>query len=133
FIAVALVAATGFLGCASKTTKENNTAQTADTTTPTITPSVKPMANYTIPYTGAELDKLTSNPKQTLVIETVQGTIKLKLFDKIAPKHVANIIKLAKEHFYDGTTFHRCIPGFMIQGGDPNSKDDNLGNDGIGG
>ncbi|MEP7234184.1 MAG: peptidylprolyl isomerase [Ignavibacteriota bacterium] len=85
------------------------------------------------PYTGAELDKYCSNPKRLLVIETKLGTIKLQLFDKIAPKHVEQITRLAGEHFYDGCTFHRCIKGFMIQGGDPNSKDADLTNDGVGG
>jgi peptidyl-prolyl cis-trans isomerase B (cyclophilin B) len=85
------------------------------------------------PYSGAELDKYCSNPKRLLVIETKQGTMKLQLFDKVAPKHVEQITSLASEKFYDGCTFHRCIAGFMIQGGDPNSKDDNLNNDGIGG
>ena len=50
------------------------------------------------------------------------GEIVLKLFPDVAPHHVGNFVKLAKEKFYDGTTFHRVIPGFMIQGGDPNSK-----------
>src|SRR6185503_13025287 len=81
---------------------------------------------------GAELDKYCSNPKKHLVIETKFGKMKLQLFDKVAPLHVAQITKLAKEGQYDGTTFHRIISGFMIQGGDPNSKDDDLGNDGIG-
>ncbi|MEI8134474.1 MAG: peptidylprolyl isomerase [bacterium] len=85
------------------------------------------------PYSGAELDKYCSNPKHLLVIETKLGTMKLQLFDKVAPKHVEQITRLAKEKFYDGCTFHRCISGFMIQGGDPNSKDDDLNNDGIGG
>jgi len=85
------------------------------------------------PYSGTELDQYCSNPKRLLVIETKQGTMKLQLFDKVAPKHVAQITKLAGEKFYDGCTFHRCIPGFMIQGGDPNSKDDDLSNDGTGG
>jgi cyclophilin family peptidyl-prolyl cis-trans isomerase len=89
--------------------------------------------DYTQPYKGTELDQLTSNPKLHLVIVTNLGTIKLQLFDKIAPKMVANIEKLAKSGFYDGTTFHRCIPNFMIQGGDPNSKDNDLSNDGMGG
>ncbi len=98
------------------------------------TPSMAQFANddYQQPYRGADLDKLTSNPKQHLVIETKLGNIKLQLFDKIAPKMVANIINLAKSGFYDGCTFHRIIPGFMIQGGDPNSKDDDLSNDGYG-
>ena len=47
------------------------------------------------------------------------GVIKLELYPEIAPKTVANFEKLVKEGFYDGLTFHRVIPGFMIQGGDP--------------
>ena len=90
-------------------------------------------AAYTPPVSGAALDKATSHPKRHLVLVTKQGTIKIQLFDKVAPNHVAQIIKLTKTHVYDGTTFHRIIPGFMIQGGDPNSKDDDLSNDGTGG
>src|SRR5437899_2170928 len=84
------------------------------------------------PYTGAELAKYCSNPKKLLVIETRQGTMKIQLFDKVAPNHVAQITKLAEEGQYNGCTFHRCIKGFMIQGGDPNSKDNDLSNDGSG-
>src|SRR6056297_2129498 len=51
------------------------------------------------------------------------GKIKLELFPETAPKHVANFDSLVSVNFYDGTAFHRVIPGFMIQGGDPNSKD----------
>lgn len=58
----------------------------------------------------------------TAVIETKFGNIKLKFFPEVAPNHVNNFIELARKGFYDGTTFHRVIPGFMIQGGDPNSK-----------
>lgn len=61
--------------------------------------------------------------KETMaVIETKFGNIELKFFPEIAPNHVDSFIGLAKKGFYDGTTFHRVIPGFMIQGGDPNSK-----------
>ena len=56
------------------------------------------------------------------VIETNLGTIKFELLGDKAPKHVANFEKLAEAGFYDGTKFHRVIPGFMIQGGDPNSR-----------
>ena len=56
------------------------------------------------------------------VIDTVQGVIELDLFSDEVPGTVANFEKLAKEGFYDGTTFHRVIPNFMIQGGDPYSK-----------
>lgn len=51
------------------------------------------------------------------------GKITLELFPEIAPKHVANFDSLVAIKFYDGCAFHRVIPGFMIQGGDPNSKD----------
>jgi peptidyl-prolyl cis-trans isomerase B (cyclophilin B) len=59
---------------------------------------------------------------KTATVETAKGTIRLNLFEKDAPKTVANFVDLAKKGFYDGTTFHRVIPGFMIQGGDPLSK-----------
>jgi len=67
-----------------------------------------------------------------VTISTSFGDMQVILYD-ITPKHKQNFIKLAKEGFFDGTTFHRIIEGFMIQGGDPNSKDDNPHNDGQGG
>jgi len=66
------------------------------------------------------------------VIETKFGNIELKFFPDVAPNHVNNFIELAKKGFYDGTTFHRVIPGFMIQGGDPNSKDPDRSKHGTG-
>ena len=65
-------------------------------------------------------------------ILTPKGSIWLYLYDA-TPQHKANFLKLAKEGYFDGTTFHRVIKDFMIQGGDPNSKDDNPSNDGAGG
>jgi peptidyl-prolyl cis-trans isomerase B (cyclophilin B) len=61
------------------------------------------------------------------------GDIQLKFFQDVAPNHVKNMVKLAKDKFYDGTIFHRVIPGFMIQGGDPNSKDADRSRHGMGG
>jgi len=70
---------------------------------------------------------------QVAVVETKFGKIVIEFYDKDAPKTVANFIKLAKEGYYNGTTFHRVIPGFMIQGGDPNSRGDDRGTHGTGG
>ena len=53
------------------------------------------------------------------VIETTKGTITIELYNDLAPKTVANFVKLAKQGFYDGIIFHRVIPNFMIQTGDP--------------
>jgi peptidyl-prolyl cis-trans isomerase B (cyclophilin B) len=56
-------------------------------------------------------------------IKTKFGDMEIMFFADKAPKHVENFITLAKSGFYNGTIFHRVIPGFMIQGGDPNTKD----------
>jgi cyclophilin family peptidyl-prolyl cis-trans isomerase len=67
------------------------------------------------------------------VLRTNFGDIELELFERDAPKTVANFLNLAKIGFYANTKFHRVIPNFMIQGGDPNSKDNNWSDDGFGG
>jgi len=67
------------------------------------------------------------------IIETKFGNMELKFFPDVAPNHVSNFIELAKKGFYDGTTFHRVIPGFMIQGGDPNTRDADKSRHGMGG
>jgi len=69
----------------------------------------------------------------TASIETSFGNISFKLISELAPETVRNFEKLAKDGFYNGTLFHRVIPGFMIQGGDPNTKTDNKGSWGQGG
>jgi len=61
-------------------------------------------------------------------MQTSKGAIEIEMMEKDAPKTVANFVKLAKAGFYDGTKFHRVIPNFMIQGGDPQTKDDALMN-----
>ena len=63
------------------------------------------------------------SPKAT--IKTKFGDMEVKFYPDVAPKHVENFLTLAKSGFYNGTIFHRVIPGFMIQGGDPNTKDPN--------
>lgn len=57
------------------------------------------------------------------LITTKFGQMELVFFRELAPKHVESFLNLAKKGFYNGTLFHRVIPGFMIQGGDPNTKD----------
>ena len=57
--------------------------------------------------------------KPNVVLETNQGAIEIKLFDDVAPKACENFRGLAKKGYYDGIIFHRVIPGFMVQGGDP--------------
>ena len=57
-----------------------------------------------------------------VIIKTDFGSIKFSLLPDIAPETVRNFLELAKSGFYNGTLFHRVIPGFMIQGGDPNTK-----------
>lgn len=72
--------------------------------------------------------------QEVAVITTPHGEIVVQFFPDLAPKHVESFKKLVKDGFYDGTAFHRVIPGFMIQGGDPNSKDaDNRAAHGTGG
>jgi peptidyl-prolyl cis-trans isomerase B (cyclophilin B) len=76
---------------------------------------------------------MAADTDQVAVVETKLGKIVIEFYDQDAPKTVANFIKLAKQGFYDGTTFHRVIPGFMIQGGDPNSKNTDRSTHGSGG
>ena len=68
------------------------------------------------------IDMTTSN--EIAVINTTQGTIEIEFFPNAAPKHVANFMSLANQGFYNDTLFHRIVPGFVIQGGDPNTKGD---------
>lgn len=81
-------------------------------------------------FTQEEIRKMADT---RAVIETKFGNIELKFFPEVAPNHVNNFIELAKKGFYDGTIFHRVIPGFMIQGGDPNSRNANKATHGTGG
>ena len=81
-------------------------------------------------FTPEEIKKMAET---RAIIETRLGNIELKFFPEVAPNHVKNFLDLAKKGFYDGTTFHRVIPKFMIQGGDPNSKNPDKSKHGTGG
>ncbi|MCL0044708.1 peptidylprolyl isomerase [Nitrospinaceae bacterium] len=71
--------------------------------------------------------------QEIALIETKFGKIEIQFFKDKAPGHVKNFKDLAKKGFYDGTIFHRVIPGFMIQGGDPNTKSNDRSTHGMGG
>lgn len=70
--------------------------------------------------------------KEVAILETSKGKIVFEFF-KEAPRHAENFKKLASSGFYNETRFHRVIPGFMIQGGDPNTKSDDRSTHGMGG
>lgn len=79
-----------------------------------------------------EFDDLVSKYKQA-IIKTSLGDIKVELYNNDSPITVNNFLNLANKEFYDNTKFHRVIKNFMIQAGDPNSKDNNWDDDGTGG
>ena len=82
--------------------------------------------NVSLLFCALFLCNCSANSPAKVVIVTDYGDIELELYDK-TPLHRDNFIKLAKDGFYDGVLFHRVIKGFMIQGGDPESKNANLG------
>ena len=78
-------------------------------------------------------DEVTADENPQVLFKTPRGDILLELFEDQAPNTVANFIDLVDSGFYNGIAFHRVLPGFMAQGGDPNSKDEDPRNDGSGG
>jgi len=116
--------------------KENNQTKSAEETSP-ATQDKKTMSNET-----AKQDPNKPNPNlfedlykdyKGAIIKTNLGDIEIEFYAGESPFTVNNFMNLAKIGFYDNTSFHRIIKDFMVQGGDPNSKDDDWGNDGRGG
>ena len=68
---------------------------------------------------AASADELDPETTYSLVLETTEGSFTIELDQKLAPKTAKSLVKLATDGFFDGTTFHRVVPGFVIQGGDP--------------
>ena len=81
--------------------------------------------NTPTPKESTDMKPTATVEEDIITLTTSEGVIVIKLDSVNCPKHTENFKKLVKEGFYDGTTFHRVIPGFMIQGGDPKSKDEN--------
>lgn len=102
-----LAAAAIFTGCKKE---QQQTEQKMEATAEVQTPESKSAPEAAMPSD-------TANPQ--VIMETDSGTIVLELFPKEAPVTVENFLKLVNQKFYDGLIFHRVIPGFMIQGGDP--------------
>ena len=75
----------------------------------------------------------TEKENNVAVISTNFGDMVIEFYPDIAPMHVESFMTLANEEYFNGTTFHRVIPGFMIQGGDPNSRNENRATHGTGG
>lgn len=94
-----------------------------DTTQKNDNANQKQMTNTTNTIQKVDTTKpAADNLSDTVIMETSMGEMTIELYSKDAPKHAANFKKLVKDGFYDGLLFHRVIPGFMIQGGDPNTK-----------
>lgn len=120
FLALSLVA------CSETTT----TTETA--TSETATPEPAAAQSETAPQ-ATEEKPMSEYQDKVAEIKTSKGEIHIRFFPDVAPNHVRNFIDLASQGFYNGTKFHRVIPGFMIQGGDPNTKTANVSSWGTGG
>ncbi len=142
YISLIIVFAAGvyFVSCGEKKTEtsdneknDNKTQQIQNTTNTTNNTQNMDTTKPKTETTETKEDTARGKESDVVILETSMGDITIELYPKDAPKHVANFKKLVKEGFYDGTYFHRVIPGFMIQGGDPNTKDNDRSNDGVGG
>jgi len=129
-------------GCAEKPADTSGTGTSNPSATNETKPS-EPEVKSTTPeitppsdLVGAKSDLGDAKPldgEEIAVIETKEGQIWLRFYADVAPKHVENFKQLARKGFYDGTKFHRIIPKFMIQGGDPLTKNADPADDGTGG
>ena len=96
---------------------------------PVATPTSESLADADFEWPSDE-----THPRLAIEIRVAEqaGTIVVELMPELASDTVARVVALAEDGYYDGTTFHRVVPGFMIQGGDPNSRDRDPNNDGLG-
>jgi cyclophilin family peptidyl-prolyl cis-trans isomerase len=127
------------LAACSQTGSGTDTAatDTSSTTTTTAASSNETAATDTQPMTSAapaaQEKPMSAYQNKIAELHTTAGQINLRFFPDVAPNHVKNFLDLAEQGFYNGTKFHRIIPGFMIQGGDPNTISGNPATWGTGG
>ncbi len=115
---------------------ENNTKKAPASSSETISKPAENNKSNIINNSNGLTDNMTASNSNnaTATVETTQGPIKIQFFPNATPKHVKNFQDLAKKGFYDGIVFHRLVKGFVIQAGDPNTKNDsNRGAWGTGG
>ena len=123
------------LACAdanSRTETASSSAATETTMTMTETQPTETVAATTTEVTKDE-KPMSAYENKVAELNTSKGKIVVRFFTDLAPNHVRNFLELSESGFYNGTRFHRVIPGFMIQGGDPNTKTDNASSWGTGG
>jgi cyclophilin family peptidyl-prolyl cis-trans isomerase len=108
--------------CTPANTANNEAATQTDTNTTSSATSTEASVPPASTTTAAEENRPMSQYQNKVAeLHTSAGEIDIRFFPDVAPNHVKNFIDLAEKGFYNGTKFHRVIPGFMIQGGDPNT------------
>jgi peptidyl-prolyl cis-trans isomerase B (cyclophilin B) len=118
---------------------QNGSTSASDTATTSAATETTPAADTAAPATsatdsGAQQEKpMSAYENKVVELHTSAGQINIRFFPDVAPNHVRNFIDLSQSGFYDGTKFHRVIPGFVIQGGDPNTKGGDSSSWGTGG
>ena len=120
------------LAC-SQSKSETTTSSTATSTTSTATSATEQPGASATTATTEEKKTMADYQNKVAEIHTTAGEIDIRFFPDVAPNHVKNFIDLAQKGFYNGTKFHRVIPGFMVQGGDPNTKSSDTSAWGMGG
>lgn len=122
---VVLACVAGVAGCANTATRSSSDGALANTSTPKASdaPSSNGQSATSTPEEGQlYTPTYIPNGNETAVIKTNKGSIKVRLFGRDAPVNVGNFIELAMGGYYDDLKFHRLEPGFVIQGGDPQTK-----------
>jgi dolichyl-diphosphooligosaccharide--protein glycosyltransferase len=125
--------ASGSLSPESATEEDGGAVNGNNLTNGTITSSLQSNILNNIDNTTSSSNNMTTTNNNgtasSATIETTQGPIQIEFYPDVAPNHVKNFQELARKGFYDGVVFHRIVPGFVIQAGDPNTKNDSANRD----